>query len=190
MYRRELFGILAAGAMLEPALGQHAHQPDAESNPALDYRPRFFSEVEYGVIDRMADVIIPSDEQSPGAHDAGVAFYIDTVLHYADPAKQSAWRAGMAALEASAQERFGIPAARCTRAQLEQLVVAMVRHESDPTTEVDRFFVRLKKITIDGYFLSDVGRRDYLGYRGDAVLAEFQGCTHPEHKLLAQFSRP
>jgi hypothetical protein len=183
MHRRELFRILAAGAMLEGSvLAQHDHPADAPADPHSAYRPRFFSEPEYSAIDGLTDVIIPSDDQSPGAHVAGVAFYIDTVLHYADAPTQAAWRTGMAALEAAAQHRFGAPAARCNRTQYEELVAAMARHESEPATEVDRFFVRLKQIAIDGYFFSDIGRRDYLGYRGDTVLAEFSGCTHPEHQ--------
>jgi Gluconate 2-dehydrogenase subunit 3 len=183
MHRRELFRILAAGAMLEgSARAQHAHPAGAAADQHFAYQPRFFSEPEYRAIDGLADVIIPSDDQSPGAHVAGVAFYIDTVLHYADSRTQVAWRTGMTALEAAAQDRFGTPAGRCNRSQYEELVAAMVRHESAPATELDRFFVRLKQITIDGYFLSDIGRHDYLGYRGDTVLAEFPGCTHPEHQ--------
>jgi hypothetical protein len=183
MHRRELFRILAAGAMLEgSALAQHGHPDGASTDPQSAYRPRFFSEPEYRAIDGLTDVIIPSDDQSPGAHVAGVAFYIDTVLHYADSPTQAAWRTGITALESAAQDRFGTPVVQCNRSQYEELVAAIVRHESEPATELDRFFVRLKQITIDGYFLSDIGRRDYLGYRGDTVLAEFPGCTHPEHQ--------
>jgi gluconate 2-dehydrogenase gamma chain len=169
--------------MLEgPALAQHSHPAGPLADPSSAYRPRFFSEPEYRAIDGLTDVIIPSDDQSPGAHVAGVAFYIDTVLNYADAATQAAWRTGMAALEAAAQDRFGAPAARCSRSQYQELVAAMARRESEPAAELDRFFVRLKQIAIDGYFLSDIGRRDYLGYRGDTVLTEFLGCTHPEHR--------
>jgi len=183
MHRRELFKILAAGAMLEgPAPAQHGHSDGAAADPHSAYRPRFFSEPEYRAIDGLTDVIIPSDDQSPGAHVAGVVFYIDTVLHYADSPTQAAWRTGMTALEAAAQDRFGAPAAQCNRFQYEELIAVMARHESGPATELDRFFVRLKQLAIDGYFLSDIGRRDYLGYRGDTVLAEFPGCTHPEHR--------
>ena len=183
MHRRELFRILAAGAVLEmPALAQHDHPAGAAADPHSTYRPRFFSEPEYRAIDALTDIIIPSDDQSPGAHVAGVAFYIDTVLHYADAPTQAAWRTGMTALEAATQDRFGTPAAWCNRSQYEELIAAMARNESEPATELDRFFVRLKQITIDGYFFSDIGRRDYLGYRGDTVLAEFPGCTHPEHQ--------
>jgi uncharacterized repeat protein (TIGR03803 family) len=183
MHRRELFKILAAGAMLEgPGLAQHDHPAGAAADPRSAYRPRFFSDPEYHAIDGLTDVIIPSDAQSAGAHVAGVAFYIDTVLHYADSPTQAAWRTGITALEAATQDRFGTPAAQCNRSQYEELVTAMAEHESEPATELDRFFVRLKQITIDGYFLSDIGRRDYLGYQGDTVLAEFPGCTHPEHQ--------
>jgi hypothetical protein len=42
------------------------------------------------------------------------------------------------------------------------------------------FFVRLKNAAVDAYVLSDVGMREYLGYKGDAMLVEFPGCRdHP-----------
>jgi hypothetical protein len=46
----------------------------------------------------------------------------------------------------------------------------------------ERFFVAVKQSTVDGYYLSDVGIHQELQYQGNAVLAEFPGCTHEEHK--------
>jgi hypothetical protein len=43
------------------------------------------------------------------------------------------------------------------------------------------FFKTLKDMTIDGYYSSEIGLIQELGYKGNTFLAEFPGCQHPEH---------
>src|SRR5579884_3630039 len=46
--------------------------------PAADpTAPLFFSRDEFALLDALTELIIPSDDHSPGAHEAGVAAYID-----------------------------------------------------------------------------------------------------------------
>ena len=73
--------------------------------------------------------------------------------------------------------------ANCTAQQREELLAAMAAHETDPSTDLERFFVRLKTATIDGYYTSAIGIHQELRYKGNTVLAEFPGCTHPDHEL-------
>ena len=182
MERRELFKILAAGAAAaRQASGQHQHT-DSSAPDIAGYRPRYFSLTEYQMVDRLCDVVIPSDSQSPGAHEAGVAFYIDTVLHYGNRAGHEPWHGGLAAVDAAARSNFGKAFLECSRGEQEQIVALMARNEPAAETELDRFFLTLKRAAVDAYVLSDVGMRQYLGYQGDAVLTEFPGCTHPEHQ--------
>jgi hypothetical protein len=37
-------------------------------------------------------------------------------------------------------------------------------------------------MTIDGYYTSKIGIHQELEYQGNTALAEFEGCTHPEHQ--------
>jgi hypothetical protein len=181
MERRDLFKILAASAVAAPdASAQHQHAGPPFS--AANYQPRFFSKDEYATADRLCDIIVPSDEQSPGAHAAGVAYYIDTVLHYGDATLQKVWRDGFAELEKAAQSRFSKPFLACARPDQEEIVATMARNEANPETALEKFFVTLKRMTVEAYTLSEVGMRDFIGYKGDAVLAEFPGCTHPQHR--------
>jgi hypothetical protein len=181
MERRELFKILAAGAVATPnSLAQHQH--GASPFSAANYQPRFLSPGEYATADRLCDIIVPSDEQSPGAHAAGVAYYIDTVLHYGDAALQKVWRDGFAELEKAAQSRFSKPFLACARPDQEEIVATMARNEANPETALEKFFVTLKRMTVEAYTLSEVGMREFIGYKGDTVLAEFPGCTHPQHR--------
>ena len=44
------------------------------------------------------------------------------------------------------------------------------------------FFHDVKRLTVEGYYRSEVGMRRELGFEGNTFLAEFEGCTHPEHR--------
>ncbi len=180
--RRDLFKIVGAGLV---ATGQAATPHEHAAQAAIDianYHPRFFSESEYRAIDRLADIILPSDEQSPGAHAAGVRYYIDTVPHYSEPATQERWKSGLTAVEASAHAEFNAGFGECTSVQQERIVNAMARNEAAPSTEPERFFSLLKDLALEAYVLSETGMKRYLGYRGNTAVSEFRGCTHPEHR--------
>jgi hypothetical protein len=43
------------------------------------------------------------------------------------------------------------------------------------------FFRMIKSMTADGYYTSQAGLVQELGYKGNTVLAAFPGCDHPEH---------
>ena len=64
------------------------------------------------------------------------------------------------------------------RATVEKLAV----NEDHPGRLEERFFVALKKATVEGYYTSAVGIHQELEYKGNTALLEFPGCTHPEHK--------
>lgn len=80
--------ISAAGAALHPALAQDA-TPSAAGSPeampgmgtAMAERPAaFFSIHEAATVDALASRLIPGDANDPGAHEAGVVFFIDRML--------------------------------------------------------------------------------------------------------------
>lgn len=172
MERRELFKIITVGAMAGPAAAQQ--------------RKPFFTAEESATVDRLADIIIPADEQSPGAHDAGVIRYIDLLAGAAPPQRQQMWRRGIAAVESAARARFSRAFGECTRAQQEQIVTAMAAHEGAPTSDLERFFELVKHATIDGYRFSEIGVKQYMGWTGNHMDTKTWAgaCTHPEHKKV------
>lgn len=179
--RRELFRVLGAGLAARQASAQH-HQPGSAPPPEVaSYQPRFFSRAQYETVDRLCELIIPADDMGPGAHQAGVPFYIDTVLHYTAADRQS-WLQGLEDVERAAAARFGRAFLECTATEEDQLLATMAANEAKPETDLEKFFGRLKALTIEAYCFSEPARRDYFGYRGDTILAEFPGCTHPEHQ--------
>jgi hypothetical protein len=80
--------VTAAGAVLHPTLAQDA-TPSAAGSPeampgmdmAADLRAAaFFTVHEAATIDALTARLIPGDASDPGAHEAGVVFYIDRTL--------------------------------------------------------------------------------------------------------------
>ena len=46
----------------------------------------------------------------------------------------------------------------------------------------DPFFRMIKDMTVEGYYSSQAGLSQELGWHGNTFLTEFKGCTHPEHQ--------
>jgi len=182
--RRELFKVLGATLLAtHQGSAQHDHGLPAAVN-VEDYAPRFFSDTQYRTIDRLTEILIPSDDQSPGAHAAGVRFYIDTVLHHADTGTQQKWQRGLAAVDESARASFNKTFGECAVQEQEQVVAAMARNEQDPSTELELFFGLLKEVTVEAYSVSEIGMTQYFGYKGNTAIKEFPGCKHPEHQSI------
>jgi len=190
MERRELFKIIGigagAGVIAGPAAAQqHQHAlPVTAAAATAAKAPSFFNAAQIAVLDRLSDIIIPSDEQSPGAHEAGVVRHLDLLAAHAAPGHQQQWRRGLEAVESAAQARFARAFADCTREQQEQIVALMAAHEGAPQNDLERFFGLLKPAVVDGYRFSEIGVRQYMGWVGNEFdTRTWRGaCTHPEHQ--------
>ena len=154
--------------------GQHAephagHTPGAQASTG----PRkFFTEPEFAMLSLLTDVIIP-DTDTPGAVKAGVPGYIDLVVN-ANPEHRTLMRQGLAWL---ATQSFQDPAKQ----------VAILTPLSDVLdhgrvkTMPERFFQLAKSLTCDGYFTSQIGMAETLGFKGGGMLAAYPSCEIPEH---------
>jgi hypothetical protein len=180
MERRELFKIIAASAVASPALGQeHVHAEVAKPAP---HKP-VFTPAQDAILDRLSDIIIPSDDQSPGAHDAGVSKFLDLAASI-NPQRHQAWTRGIDAVEAAAHNKFSRAFMECMREQQEQIVEQMAANEGHPANDLERFFTTLKPAVIDGYRYSEIGVKQYMRWEGNHydVSAWKGACNHPEHQ--------
>lgn len=179
--RRELFKIVGAGLVAQDASAQHEHRPPA-AKPG-DYAPRALSVDEYAILQRLLEVLLPADENSPSAREAGAGRYIDTTLKYADEKLRQTWTSGLNAIDQVARTA-GQPFIKMDSAAATEILLRIASNESHPETGAEKFFVVFKRAAIDAYYLSDAGRKS-LGYVGDTAIRVFPGCTHPEHKANA-----
>jgi gluconate 2-dehydrogenase gamma chain len=136
--RREALKILGAiGATCafpfsaDELYGQHVHVKGAR--PAASrkdpYKPSFFGTVEYELMSRLTDLIIPATDTA-GALGAGVPEYVDRVVSL-NPEHQGLMRAGLEWIDDRSRERFAARFLDVSEAQQ----IEMLQPLSD---EVDR----------------------------------------------------
>ena len=182
MERRTALKLIAAGVMAERLDSAQHHLVQIAANPST-YKLQFFTSQQDQLLDRLSDLIIPTDDHSPGASAAKVSQFIDLMVASSNQSVQEQWTTGLKAVEADAQARFQKPFLDLTPEQQDQILAKMAANETSPSSDSERFFVRLKSLTIDGYYTSAIGIHKDLEYKGNTALAEFPGCTHTEHTL-------
>ena len=171
--RREFFTILGiSAATAQNLFAQHAVDFSA-------YQPRAFTPSEFDLLDALAETLLPADETGPGAHDAHVAYYIDVVLTHAPPPRRLSWKSSLALVQSLVDQHFRQPFTACSVAQRQQFLAELASRELTPQSDLDRFFVEFKRTVVDGFYASDLIRREHLGYKGNIAAAEFPGCPHP-----------
>src|SRR3954452_19262143 len=72
--------------------------------------PLYFSKDQYQLLDTLTELIIPADDHSPGAHDAGVAAFIDKSVAQAFlPEEKTSWQKGLAGVNTLAHSMHNQP---------------------------------------------------------------------------------
>jgi len=165
-HRRDLFKLFTA-AMLANGL---------QLEGATSEKPLFFSADEFALLDKLTDLIIPTDSHSPGAHEAGVAPFIDkTVAEAFLPEDKESWRKGLAAIDQVAHDSAAKPFVNTTEKQQIVLLKALAEKEKDPQTEAEKFFTQLKQTTAFAYYSSKIGIHSDMDYKGNVILEQFVG---------------
>jgi hypothetical protein len=136
-----------------------------------NYSFAFFTADEAELAASLMEIIIPADENSPGAEQARTAAFADLMLSTGSAQERRRWREGL--------ELFRAEAAQTS---LEAAIAKAAQEETNPTTDLGRFFVMLKRTTVDGYYSSEIGIHQDLKYQGNQHLATSPRCNHPEHK--------
>lgn len=163
--RRDLFKVFTAAAFTTLQL------PAAEPNA-----PLFFRRDEFALLDALTDLVIPTDEHSPGAHDAGVAAYIDRSVAEAFLAEdKDSWRNGLKSIDELSQSMYGSPFLKINQQQQTALVENIAKAEDHPKTEPEKFFTQLKQTTAFVYYSSSIGIHEETNYKGNVILEQFVG---------------
>jgi hypothetical protein len=170
--RRELLQLLPFAFVAGTQGGEAAicHEPSEQRDKKSD-ELQFFTEAERRLLDEVMEKIIPTDSHSPGAREAKVSYFADRFVATSADYVRDDWREGLRLLAEAART-----------SGLDEWLRSASTHEEDPQTVLDVFFVKLKRMTIDGYYTSSIGIHQDLQYQGNQYLTRFEGCTHPEHQ--------
>ncbi len=171
--RAMALSVLAGALPLEAA--QHVHgMAAAEKSAAGAYKPKAFTPHEFQTLRKLADYIVPADEKSPGAVEAGAPDFID-LLASQNPELLAIYTGGMAWLDRYMEARHG---ADFLSAKPEEQVAALDRiayrkNDSVETAPGIRFFDWARKMVVDAFYTSPIGVKD-LGYLGNGAMAKFE----------------
>jgi hypothetical protein len=131
------------------------------------FTPKVFTAHEYATVVALADIIIPKDERSGSASDAGAPQFIDSVLDM-QPERRTAMRGGLAWLDTECRRRFDKAFLECSEAQRLEVVddIAWPRKAKPEMSHGVSFFNGFRDLVAAGFFSSKMGVAD-LQYMGN-----------------------
>ena len=182
--RRNLIQILGTVAPAAAAAQEHAHQQtpaaDAAKKPA--YRRKVFDDHQWKTVHVLCDLILPADERSGSATDAGVPEFMDDWLDFrrredGTDALAAQIQGGLAWLGEESRRLFQKDFARAAEAQQKQILerIAWPAKAAPADRRWVLFFSRFRDLTVSGFFSSKMGVAD-LPYLGNRAVAEWKGC--------------
>jgi gluconate 2-dehydrogenase gamma chain len=185
MNRREavqLMSVLPIAAALGLSRVDHARAwqlvDDARELAAegIAFAPKYFTPAEFRTVGILADMIIPRDDRSGSATDAGVPEFMDFIM-IDKPGNQQWMRPGLAWIDAQSTARFGNPFAGASASQREQILNDVAWPARAPATLSDgvSFFNRFRDLTSSGFWSSKMGVKD-LRYIGNTFNPNWNGC--------------
>jgi gluconate 2-dehydrogenase gamma chain len=205
-------GSLSAGTLLtgcdsllvdsnkETLVGQSANQEPygrTEEEKAHDAKlmsEEFFTPAELATITVLCDIILPADDRSGSASEAGVPEFIEFMAKD-QPSYQTPLRGGLRWLDLKSAKLYEMAFAQASKAQQLELVdmIAYPEKAAPENTQGVSFFTLMRNMTATGFFTSKMGIED-LNYKGNTpnawdgvpqeVLDQY-GLAYDE-KMLAQ----
>jgi gluconate 2-dehydrogenase gamma chain len=142
------------------------------------YVPKYFSAHQYATIAFLCDAIIPKDEKSGGAVDAGAPEFID-LLTSENEEYQLALGGGLFWLDGLCADRYNATFLECAPQQKTE-VMDLIAYRRNARNDASlsqgvAFFSFIRNLTCDAFYTSKIGIAD-LQYIGNVTRSEFPGC--------------
>ncbi len=178
-------------------LAQEEREPDGS------YRPLFFKKHEFQTVTRLAELIIPADESSGSALEAGAPEFIDLLCSQNEELARK-FTGGLLWLDQEMNRRQGRPFVNCGEPQQHLLLTALAqeaRHQegrdrasrdarhrvhpadrgflqytAEPASELGpggQFFVWVRRLTVDAFYTSRIGVAD-VDYQGNSFWERYR----------------
>src|SRR5229473_7789512 len=185
--RRDVLRTLAVGMAggsvlqvipLEAAELAHQMVHKEKAAPGGKYTAKYFTPKQYQTIVSLCDTILPNDEKSGGAVEAGAPEFID-LLTSENEEYQLALGGGLMWLDTHCVDQYGKVFMECAPEQRKELLdLIAFRKNAKKDSGLSHgvaFFAFLRKMTCDGYYTSKIGIAD-LQYIGNVTRSEWLGC--------------
>ncbi|MGH9321515.1 MAG: gluconate 2-dehydrogenase subunit 3 family protein [Vicinamibacteria bacterium] len=184
MDRRRALALLASVPFASAFTLTPAEVARAQEAVRSGFTPRFFTDHEHRTVRVLVDLIIPRDERSGSATEAGVPEFMDFMM-VDQPDRQIAMRGGLAWLDLECEERFSKRFVDCAPGEQASLldIIAWPDRAPEEISQGVEFFSRFRDLTATGFFTSKMGFDD-LNYMGNEFVAEWTGCPEEALKKL------
>ena len=168
----------------EAAQAVASAQAARAATTAKPFVPKFFTATEFKLVRTLADIIIPKDERSGSASDAGVPEFMDFMM-IDQPTRQIAMRGGLAWLDSECQERFDKTFLDCIETERTAVLddIAWPQTARPELSHGVAFFNSFRDLTASGFWTTRMGIDD-LQYMGNRSVARWNGCPPEALKKL------
>jgi hypothetical protein len=148
------------------------------------FKPKFFTPHEWATVNLLVDIIIPKDERSGSATDAGVPEFMDFMMSD-QPGRQTAMRGGLRWIDAQCEKRYDKRFLECTDAERTAVLddIAWPQKAAPELLHGVTFFNSFRDLTAAGFWSSKMGVMD-LEYTGNTMMPEWPGCPPEALKKL------
>src|SRR5215471_14922592 len=157
-----------SGAASSPRLvslpaAEHSHsviRDEKGRTPTGSYTPRFFKPDQYEALRALCQSIVPADDRSGGALEAGAPEFVD-LLTSENEEYQRRLGGGLMWLDATCLKRYGSVYLQCSHSNQKEildLIAYRANGESDASLApgID-FFAFLRDLSVDAFFTSEIG---------------------------------
>jgi gluconate 2-dehydrogenase gamma chain len=176
--RRETIKLLGLTALAwTPVDVQRAVELAAKARAGgRGYAPAFFTPHEWATVRTLVDLVIPKDERSGSATDAGVPEFMDFMVQERESMRMP-MRGGLAWLDIECRERFGKTFVQCAESDRRAVLddIAWPGKARPELSHGVAFFNSFRDLTASGFWSSRMGIED-LRYIGHQFISQWNGC--------------
>ncbi len=199
--RRGLFHIIgavpAAAALATGSAAAEAHNhlhlaPELQSATGAAYKRQTFDDHQWQTVRVLCDLIIPKDDRSGSASDAGVPEFLDDWIAYrtdqdGNENLQAQIFGGLMWLDRESNSLFQKDFAQADPSQQKQLLdrIAYPKRAAKADQPWVFFFTEFRSLTVGGFFSSKMGVAD-LPYLGNTAVVHWQGCDPKVWAIIEQ----
>src|ERR1700752_1464110 len=154
------------------ALAHEMIRAEKTSSAAGKYAPKYFPQHQYATLVALCDAIIPRDDISGGAVEAGAPEFID-LLTSENEDFQMIYGGGLMWLDNFCSDRYEHAFLDCSPEQRKE-ALDLIAFRKNAVNDVSltqgvAFFAKLRNMTCDGFYTSKIGIED-LKYIGNTAL--------------------
>lgn len=181
--RRNLLHVIGAAPAVAALAARPALAGAAEAHPPTGpYQRKVFNDQQWRTVGVLCDLIIPADERSGSATQAGVLEFMDDWIDFRKTQDGNNYLeaqifGGLIWLDRESRELSGKPFADASGDHQKKILDRIAwphraAKEDHPWVE---FFNRFRDLTVSGFYSSKAGVAD-LPYLGNTAVEEWKGC--------------